>query len=179
MTSEDTAILDNIASAARIFEKHGRFIYSVICYKTSDESLVDDLFQDFFLALAAKPVSLDGHKLKAFLYRAIVNDIFDAVRRIKRYRNLLEEYAKNRELTINNLRHKNAYSIGERVELIMENAWELLSPKETKAISLRYLDGYSIAEVADKMKVKPESVSRYICVGLDKIRKSLSSNSGG
>jgi RNA polymerase sigma factor (sigma-70 family) len=179
MTSENTVTLDNIAAATRIFEKHGGFIYSVIRYKTSDESLVDDLFQDLFLALAANPVSLDGPKLKAFLYRAIVNDILDAVRRIRRYKNLIEEYAKNRELTINNQRHENSCSIGERVESIMENAWESLSPKETKAISLRYLDGHSIAEVAERMKVKPASVSRYICIGLDKIRQSLNSNSGG
>lgn len=175
MTSENRVSLDNIAAATRIFEKYGGFIYSVIRYKTSDESLVDDLFQDFFLALAANPVSLEGPKLKAFLYRAIVNDILDAVRRVKSYKNLLKKYAKNRELTINDKRLKNANDFSEKVDSIMENAWGSLSPKEAKAISLRYLEGYSIAEVAEKMKIKPASVSRYICIGLDKIRQSLNS----
>jgi RNA polymerase sigma factor (sigma-70 family) len=179
MNGENTASLNNVAAAAKIFEKHGGFIYSVIRYKTSDKSLVDDLFQDFFLALAANSVSLEGPKLRAFLYRAIVNDIRDSVRRIERYRNLLKKYAKNREFAVNNQETKIASSVEERVEAIMKNAWDSLSPKETTAISLRYLSGHSIAEVAEKMRVKPASVSRYICIGLDKMRQSLNLSSGG
>jgi RNA polymerase sigma factor (sigma-70 family) len=179
MTSEKIVSLNNIAAAAKIFEKHGGFIYSVIRYKTSDESLVDDLFQDLFLALAANPVSLEGPKLKAFLYRAIVNDIRDAVRRIERYRNMLKKYAKNCKFVVNNHGLRNAFSVEEKVEVIMKNAWDSLSPKETTAISLRYLDGHSIAEIAEKMRVKPASVSRYICIGLGKMRQSLDLSSGG
>ena len=178
MSRENTVTLNNIASAAEIFEKHGGFIYSLIRYKTSDKSLVDDLFQNFFLTLAANPVSLEGPKLKAFLYRAIVNDIRDAVRRIRSYKSLLEKYAKNRELTINNQGLKNAYYVRETIELIMDDAWGSLSSKEARAISLRYLEGYKTAEVAEKMGIKPASVYRYISIGLDKIRQSLNLNSG-
>ncbi len=179
MPRKSIASLDNVAAAAKIFEKYGGFIYSIIRYKTSDASLVDDLFQDFFLALAANPVSLDGPKLKAFLYRAIINDIRDAVRRIERYRNLLKKYAENREFAVNKQGLKNAFTVEERVEAIMKNAWESLSPKETAAISLRYLDGYNIAEVAEKMRVKPATVSRYTCIGLGKMRQFLNHNRGG
>jgi len=179
MTSNKTVPLDNIAAAEKIFEQYGSFIYSVIRYKITDQFLVDDLFQDFFLTLAANPVTLEGPKLKAFLYRAIINDIRDAFRCRQRYKNLLKKHVKNCDFTINKQGVKNAYSIEEKVENITKNAWEQLSPKETTAISLRYFDGYSIAEVAEKMQIKPGSVSRYICVGLGKMRQSLNLNSGG
>ena len=61
MSDENTFPAENITAAARIYEEHGDFIYSVIRYQVTDESLVDDLFQDFFLALIANPL------LKAFL----------------------------------------------------------------------------------------------------------------
>ena len=178
MAGESTVSSDNIAAAAAIFKEHGSFIYGVIRYKTSDVSLVDDLFQDFFLALAVNPVSLEGPKLRAFLYRAIINDIRDSARRVQRYRNLLNKYAENCEFTVNNQDLKNASSVEERADAIIRNAWESLSPKETSAISLRYLEGYSTAEVAQKMRVKPATVSRYICIGLGKMRQCLN-HSGG
>jgi RNA polymerase sigma factor (sigma-70 family) len=168
-----TEVKANVEAAARIFERHGDFIYNIIRYKTTDKALVDDLFQDFFLWLTANPVSLEGPELKAFLYRAIVNDIRDAGRRVKRYRNLLNKYTENCNFSVNDSPPKNAYSAEERVETIMKNVWDELSPKETNAISLRYLEGCSIAEVANKMRVKKASVSRYICVGLKKMRRCL------
>jgi len=178
MPGESAVSSDNIAAAARIFKEHGSFIYNVIRYKTSDASLVDDLFQDFFLAVAANRVSLQGPKLKAFLYRAIINDIRDSARRVQRYRNLVNKYAENCDFTVNNQALKNASSIEERVDAIIRNAWESLSPKETSAISLRYLEGYSITEVGQKMQIKPATVSRYICIGLGKMRQCLN-HSGG
>lgn len=173
VTIKSTEVEANVEAATRIFEGYGDFIYNIIRYKTTDKALVDDLFQDFFVWLAANPVSLEGPELKAFLYRAIINDIRDAGRRVKRYNNLLNKYTKNSKFSINDNRSMNAYNAEERVKAIMKNAWDKLSPKETNAISLRYLEGYSIAEVANKMRVKQASVSRYICVGLKKIRRCL------
>ncbi|MFA5422630.1 MAG: sigma-70 family RNA polymerase sigma factor [Phycisphaerae bacterium] len=177
MAGEEKFSKDNVALAADIFEKHGDFIYGIIRYKTSDPSLVDDLYQDFFLSLAANPVPLEGPKLRAYLYRSIINDIRDATRRVKRYSNLLEKYTKNSNLPINKREFKNAISSEDRIDEIIRKAWELLSPNEITAISLRYLKDYSIKEVSEKMKVKPATVSRYICVGLSKLRMCLNHKS--
>jgi RNA polymerase sigma factor (sigma-70 family) len=179
MAGETTVSSDNITAAAKIFEEHGDFIYRIIQYKTSDKSLIDDIFQDFFLALAARSVSLEGPKLRAFLYRAIINDIRDAARRVQRYSNLLEKYAANCVATVNSPGLKDASSIEEKVQVIIKNAWQSLSPKETTAISLRYFNGCSLAEAAQKMQVKPPTISRYVCVGLGKIRQCLDSKTGG
>ncbi|MFA5553733.1 MAG: sigma-70 family RNA polymerase sigma factor [Phycisphaerae bacterium] len=172
MNEENANYNENIAAVTKIFEEHGEFIRKIISYKTTDKSLIDDLYQDLFLSLAANPVALTGPELKAFLYRSIINDIHDSGRRVKNYRNLLNKYAENHKFSVNKHLSQNAYN-EERVEIIMKDAWGKLSPKETNAISLRYIEGYSIAETASIMRVKPASVSRYICVGLKKLRECL------
>jgi RNA polymerase sigma factor (sigma-70 family) len=178
MTGDDTINQDNIAAAAKIFEEHGDFIYNIIRYKTTDQTLVDDIFQDFFLSLAANPVSLQGNELKAFLYRAIINDIHDAARRVKNYRNLIGKYVENRQFLFNISSLKNAIPDEEEiVKAVMKHAWNELSPKEINAISLRYLEGCSITEIAKLMRLKPASVSRYISIGLKKLRECLSKSS--
>lgn len=178
MAGEESFSQDNVALAADIFKKHGDFIYKIIRYKTSDPSLVDDLYQDFFLSLTANPVSLEGPKLRAYLYRAIINDIRDATRRVKRYSKLLEKYTGNPNFPVNKKELKNAFSSEEKVDEIIRSAWESLSPKETTAISLRYLKECSITEVSKEMDVKPATVSRYICVGLSKLRLCLNHKVG-
>lgn len=178
MTDESTVSAENIAAATKIFEEQGSFIYRLICYQVTDKSLADDLFQDLFLTLIANPVSLEGVELRKYLYRTIVNDIRDAYRRERRYKKFLDKYSNNRGYLINKQGSRNAYSMKERVEDIARCAWESLSPKETNAISLRYLAGHSIQDVAERMRVKKRTVSRYLCSGLGKIRKCLGLKDG-
>ena len=175
MTIKSADVDANIKAAEKIFEEHGDFIYNVIRFKITDKDLVDDLFQEFFLSVAAKPVPFEGPKLKTYLYRAIVNDICDAVRRVKRYRKLLDKYFENNEFCVKNDRLRDAYDAEEVVGKIVKKAWGKLSPNEVAAISMRYLEGHSIAEIANIMRLKPASVSRYICVGLKKMRECLES----
>jgi DNA-directed RNA polymerase specialized sigma24 family protein len=47
-----------------------------------------------------------------------------------------------------------------------------------KAILLRYRNQFEIEEVAREMSIKPRSVSRYISVGLKKIRRILNIQEG-
>ena len=179
MTAKSADDNTNIKAAEKIFEEHGDFVYNVIRFKTTNKNLVDDLFQELFLSIAAKPpIQLEGPKLKAYLYRAVVNDIYDAARKVKRYKNLLEKYFGNNKFCVKNDYLKDAHIAEGMVEAIIKKAWSKLSPKETNAISLRYLEANSITEVANIMKVKPASVSRYISVGLKKIRESQNSLTG-
>jgi len=77
----ESVILSSTARAGEIFSLHGDFIRSVIRYRVKDETLVDDVFQDFFLSLAANPLPPDVRNVKNYLYRAIINNSFNAVKR--------------------------------------------------------------------------------------------------
>ena len=113
-------VMSNVARAAEIFSLHGDFIRAIIRYRIGDEALVDDLYQDFFLSLVARPIPPDVRNVKNYLYRAIINDSFDAVRRVEQYQDRIQRYSKRIENPINKDRPENALieteEIGEDVQ---------------------------------------------------------------
>ena len=159
--------------AADIFAKYGDFIYKVICSKTSNKAQIDDLYQDFFLSLVSNPIDPDLNNIKSYLYQAIMNDITDASRRTKRYQELINNYSNNFNFTINKSVSINANNSEGEIERVFKLVREGLSPSEAKAIALRYKDNCNNEEIAEKIGAKKESVSRYICVALKKIRQML------
>ncbi|MBA7664156.1 hypothetical protein ES703_72211 [subsurface metagenome] len=54
-----------------------------------------------------------------------------------------------------------------------------LPPPQASALTLKYRDSYDTGEIAEKMRVKPRSVSRYASVGLEKIRCLLGKKQRG
>lgn len=168
----------NVSLAAKIFAEYGEFIYRVIRYKAKNETLADDLYQDFFLSLVSNPVPPGVKDIKRYFYKAINNDIIDASRRIKRYQNLKKNYAHYANYSINKNGSENAFINEGQINEIFELIGGKLTPREAKAITLRYKNDCSIEEVSQKMGVKKKSVSRYICTGLNKIRQLLNVKRG-
>lgn len=162
--------LENITN---IWQQNESFIRNAILSQVNDADLAEDIFQDFFLSLISKPIDPNMQNIKGYLHRAIRNDIIDAARRRKSYRALLHRYAT----------HRNHTSIPKSVEYIVANTEEaekmldhiqaLLVHSEAEAIRLRHHCDYSVGEVADKLQVKKRTVSRYVSVGLKKLRQFL------
>jgi len=165
--------VENLSIAADIFAEYGDFIYNIICSKTKNKAQVNDLYQDFFLSLVSKPPPSGTKNIKSYLYRAITNDIVDATRQMQRYQTLINKYADNLNLSINKPDSTNASTDEGSIEKIFSLIRGHLSPVEAKAITLRYKNNCSNEEIAKEIDAKKESVSRYICVGLKKIRQIL------
>ena len=168
----------NVSLAAEIFAEYGDFIYSVIRSKTKNKTEVDDLYQDFFLSLVSNPVPPGVKDIKRYFYKAINNDIIDASRRIKRYRNLKKNYAQYANYSIYKDGSENAFISKAQTNELFELIGGKLEPREAKAITLRYKNNYNIKEVAQKMGVKENSVRRYINAGVNKIRQLLNVKRG-
>jgi len=164
---------DGVSSATEIFAEYGDFIYNIIRYKTQNKDNVDDLYQDFFLSLVSRPVPPGIENIKSYLYRAITNDIIDATRRMERYKTLMNKYAENYGSSVNKASSANASLIGRRTDRILSLARGKLSPTKVRALTLRYRNHFSNKDIARKMGVKKESVSKYICVGLKQIQHIL------
>lgn len=169
---------NNVNSAAEIFDEYGDFIRTVICYQVKNDAQVDDLFQDFFLALVSKPIPQDIQNMKSFLYKMIVNDIIDAIRRMKRYQSRIHKYADNLNRPINKNDPENVFIKTEEINKVFELIEKRLPKREAQAITLRYKNNYAIKEVAKKMDVDERSVSRYISVGFSKVRQFLAVKQG-
>ena len=167
----------DIVSAEEVFEKHAGFIRSVIRFHVKNEAEAEDLFQIFFLFLITKPLPSDLRNIRGFLYKIIIDKIKDFARQSIRYRKKIYN-------SIENSRN-NSIDSPDRVIIDLEETRKMfdiirknLPEKEALAVKLRYLDGYDISETASVMKVKPRTVSRYISIGLKKLRHIFIDKSG-
>ena len=166
-----------IRLAAKIFEKYGDWIYAMVCFNANNGVEADDIFQDFFLSLMHHPIPADIEEIKSYIYRAIANDVLDAVRKKKSQRaQLLKYYEHRRNKVVQHDPLDCIIQIEERkkmVELIKQH----LPPHEANAVIRRCYNGKSTEEVAKEINVNKRSASRYLCVGLKKLRKLIKENS--
>ena len=161
--------------AANIFNEHGEFIRHIIKFHVKDEPLVNDLFQEFFLKLASKPLPNNVNNLKNYLYRAITNDIIDDKRQTQRYRERLRQYAHHRKSFVAQQRPDDKIIKSESIDALLSTIEKQLLPSEARAITLRYTEDCDVEEVAENMGIKARSASRYLSVGLSKIRQTFAS----
>ncbi|MDD5064709.1 MAG: sigma-70 family RNA polymerase sigma factor [Phycisphaerae bacterium] len=163
----------NVARAAEIFSKYEDFIRTVICYHVKNDAQADDLLQDFFLSLVSKPIPANIHNVKGYLYKAITNDIVDAVRRVEKYKTRMGKYAECFNYSVNNNEPENALIEIEQTNEMFRLIKGCLRYSEAQAITLRYKNSYNIEEAAKKMNVNNRTISRYISTGLNKVRQFL------
>ena len=164
---------NNLELASQIFIEYGDFIHSVIYAKVQNDEKADDIYQDFFLSTVYKPIPPEIKNIKGFLYRAIINDITDAHRRVDRYKTNIQKYNQKIKTLINKTPSENAFKEKEEIKEMLRLIHEQLPSSCSQAIILRFGDNLSIKEVAKKMNVKSSSVSRYISTGLKKLQRLL------
>jgi len=162
---------EQIQSVERLFSQYGEFITSVIRFFVKDPFEQEDIYQELFIFFIRKPMPGDVRNMKGFLYRVIGDRIRDRKRRQVRYQQNLEKYAdhsssesKEEVSSVSTVHQKEQ---AERVYSLMK---DYLTQNEATAITLRYKYDCDIHETARRMNVQPKTVSRYVCVGLKKIR---------
>jgi len=148
----------------------------VIRYHVKNENQADDLFQDFFLSLVANPLPADVRNIRSFLYRAITNDIINAVQRGENYQNKMLKYAKRLNHSINNKTPENIVIEVEETNRMFELIEMRLRRSYARAITSRYRNNCNIKEIAKKMNVGSESAKKYIIRALAKMRRLLTNN---
>lgn len=180
MPSTDTDNHGNhVEPAGKIFAEHGSFIRAVILSKVKDDEVrADDIFQDFFLDLVRKPMPKHIKNIKSYLYRAITNDVVDSIRRRQRYELLISRCGGNYNYPINTIGVEDALITEEEINNVLRVIEGRLKSCESRAVILRHGKGMSVEEAADIMHIKRRSVSRYVSVGMKKIRRSLMAERG-
>ncbi|MHC4123295.1 MAG: RNA polymerase sigma factor [Planctomycetota bacterium] len=174
-TKKKGDVSGNITLAMKVFEEHGDFIRTIIRFHVKNEAEGEDLFQDFFLFLVSKPIPEEVQNVRGFLYRVVSDQIKDALRRIDCYQRRICRYAERHKRIIENC-PKNVVIEVEETKKMLELIRRRLPSKEAWAVTLRYGNNCNIGEVADKMGIKPRSVSRYVSAGLKKIRHAFDVN---
>ena len=164
---------NSIDFAAQILDEYGDFIKSIIYFKVNDKAQAEDIYQDFFLSLISKPFPPVVRNVKGYLYRAITNDIIDFLRREEKRKIVKHKYALLHNYPVNENSPEDALIEKEEAKKFFELIIKCLPDSETRAVTLRYKNNYSIDKVANIMNVTKASASRYVCVGLKKVHHFL------
>ena len=165
---------DNIEMAKNIFNEYGDYIRSVICFQIKNETIADDLFQDFFLWLVTRTIpegeKISKRQLRDYLYRGIAINATDSFHKTKRYQSMLQKYTEDKKSMLE-AEPETVLMAADETENMFRIIRNSLSQKEASAVTLRYKDNYNTKEIADKMGLNPSTVSRYIYLGLKKLRQ--------
>ena len=162
-----------VAYAAQIIIEHENFIRWVIKSQNTTNEPVDDLFQDFYIQLIAMPVPHDVRDVKGYLYKAIINHLTNSYRRVRIHKEVIRKIREDNNIETSKTDPAKVLLIRDEINQLFDFIKETSSRQRYMAINLRYREGCSIQEVAERMGIKYSSVRKYISFGLGKVRKCL------
>jgi len=166
-----TELHNRVAQASQVFEEYGDEIRAVISFNIQDETKVDDIFQEFFISLVRNPVPHDLKDLRAYLYRAVTNDVIDSSRQVKNHQDGVQKYAELRMYSVSQEDPQNMAISAEETERMFQLIEDRLSQRESEVVYHRFGLGLTIADAAEKIRVDRRSVSRYLSVAMKKMRE--------
>lgn len=139
--------------------RHGDMVYRLAYQNTGSTSDAEDVMQEVFLSLLTKDAPLDDDvHIRYWLVRVTLN----------RCHNLMTTARRKRTVPLDEALHLYA----PENESILSDVMQL-PPKYRSVIYLHYYEGYSIAEIADLMRVKPNTVGSWLSRGRKRLRLIL------
>lgn len=163
------SVQENVNRAAKLFTEYGDFIRSVINYNMKSGDLTEDIYHDLFIHFVVRPLPDDVQSTRGFLYKVILDKIRDSFRRINSYQTRMKVYAERIENDAENSPDKNLIDI-EETEKMFSLIAKKLPESEAQAVIFRFRDSFDTKIIARRMGIKSRSVSRYISVGIKKLR---------
>ncbi len=166
----NTTVARNMKEATDMFEKHIHTIRAAIRFHINDSSSMDDIFQDFFLSLVEMPVPRRDQNIKAFINRAIRNDVLDAVSQNRNYHQRNCKYAQMHKDRFKSKTPDEIAIHADDIRQLFDTVENQLLHHESQAIIQKYRYDRDADEAAEAMGVTKRSVSHYLCTGMRKLR---------
>ena len=169
--TDTTEIRKRVGLAAEVFDRYSDEIRAVIHFNIKDKSRADDIFQEFFVSIVRKPIPSGIQDIRAYLYRAVTNDVIDISRQIKNHQDHIHKYTECRKkMEIPEDPQKTAIQT-EGTKKMFQLIESRLPKREAEVVVQRYGYGLSITDTAEKMNVNKRIVSRYLSIALKKMRE--------
>jgi len=167
-------IAEKVEVAAKIIDKYGAIVRSIIRFHTNNDCDADDIFQDFFLSLVNKPIPFSIQNIKAYLSRAVTNDVFDTIRRNKNYRQHLIQYYQSFKYMVARETPQSIMLQAEEMQKLFDLVEERLTTREAETILQKYRYGHNTSEAAEEMGINKRSFDHYVCIAMKKLSESVS-----
>jgi len=154
----------------QIFYEHYPIVKRKLHALLRDEAIADDLAQEVFLRLYRNPPD-DPQAIGAWLHRVLTRiayDYMDKKARERRLQNKQEQYY--------DLQHSPPSGedvVIQQMEQAEVQEWlEQLPPRDRQALLMKY-SGYSYAEIAEELQLKPPLVGTLLHRATNKLRKKV------
>ncbi len=158
---------------AQLFHEHGPAIRAMIRRHAGNKEEEEDIYQNLYLSLVCNPAPCPLTNTLAYLNTVIRNDVIDAARRRRSYQEMISRYATGHVYEEPDNNPEDEVIRVEQMQRINELIQSSLPPHEAKAVAERYGYGHNTADAAKHMHVKDRTVSRYLCIGLKRIRRAM------
>jgi RNA polymerase sigma-70 factor, ECF subfamily len=181
--ASDEVLLTHVAggdqqSLGCLFQRYGRLLRSIAARILGDGSEAEDLVQDLFLFILRKSVIFDGSKSSARSW--IVQMAYHRAISRRRYLVTRQFYS-----------HEDIEGIGEQVVGVattendysaeavlgrngLEKVMEALTDDQRETLQLHFFEGYTLAEISDKLGQPHGNVRHHYYRGLALLRKQMS-----
>jgi len=173
---------ENVNRAAELFSKYGNFIRSIIYYNIRNKDLTEDIYQDLFIHFSTRPLPPDVQNTKGFLYKVVSDKITDSFRRMDHYQKRIHRYSDEIDNTTENPPEDRIIDV-EESEKMFDLVARTLPKNEARAVIFKFKDNCDMTEIAKRMGIRSRSVSRYVSVGIKKLRDIIpdgrENNNGG
>lgn len=168
-TPQETA--KQVEWAERLFAEYHLYIRATIKYFLKDPLEQEELYQDIFVYFVHKQIPDHVVRVPSYLYRVILDRVRDRKRKQTRDSNRLQHYAY--EQSGRQPDESDLLPHREQIDEVFALIDTHLTEKEADAVVLRYKHDLDVEEIAQRMKVKPRTVSHYLSEGLKKLRNKL------
>ena len=183
LEASDEVLLSNVAGGDQqalgcLFERYGRLLRSIAARILGDCSEAEDLVQDLFLFIHRKSVIFDGSKSSArswivqmAYHRAISRRRYLVTRQFYTHRQIegISEQVVAAATTENDY---SAEAVLGRNGL--EKVMEALTDDQRETLQLHFFEGYTLAEISDKLGQPHGNVRHHYYRGLALLRKQMS-----
>ena len=171
-----TEIRKRVGLAEEIFDRYGDEIRAIIHFNVKDKSKADDIFQEFFVSIVHKPIPTDIQDIRAYLYRAVTNDVIDVSRQIKNHRDRIQKYAECRKYFVISEDPQDTAIQVENTKKMLQLIESHLPKREAEVVVQRFGHGFSTTDTAERLQVDKRIVSRYLSAALKKMRQYVPEN---
>jgi len=155
-----------------IYDRHRHLVFRTALAITGDQEAAADLLQEVFLRLYRFEDRIDPYRpLEPWLYRMTANMAYTWASQRRRWYRLLQEMAGR---LARDGRPTPYHLIEEREQWgEVQRALEAISPEKRVVVVLYYLNGLSLAEIADALELPLGTVKSRLHYGRKMLKKSL------
>jgi RNA polymerase sigma-70 factor (ECF subfamily) len=155
---------------ARLYDDHAPALFAFLLNLLRNEADTFDVMQELFAKLGRRPALLEGVRdERGFLLRLAHNAAVDLIRRQdareRNYDGLAREqislFAKSPDADEQVFREKLAEALGE------------LPPDQRAVVHLKLWENLTFADIAETLKIPPNTAASRYRYGLDKLRERL------